>query len=200
MPPETKGIHRIVFQPSGRQGDVSDGANLLDAARGLGVEIESICNGRQTCGKCQVTVEPGYFPKYGITSAAEHLVAIDNREARYFARRPALPGRRLACACRVTGDLVLFVPEESQARKQVVRKAASERAIEIDPAMRLYYVEVAAAPYAGTSARRLGPHRGGAGRGLRAEGRAAGPPPVGRAAGSRAPGRLEGDRHDLAGA
>ena len=51
-------------------------------------------------------------------------------------------GRRLACGCEVLGDLVVFVPEESQARKQIVRKAATERAIVIDPAIRLYYVEV----------------------------------------------------------
>ena len=40
------------------------------------------------------------------------------------------------------GDLVVVVPEESQARKQVVRKAVTERAIVVDPAIRLYYVEV----------------------------------------------------------
>lgn len=120
-----------------------DGANLLDAARALGVELESICNGRQTCGKCQVTVEEGYFPKHGIISEAGHLTSVDSREARYFARHPSLPGRRLACACEVHGDLMVFVPEESQARKQVVRKAVTERAIEVDPAIRLYYVEVA---------------------------------------------------------
>ncbi len=37
---------------------------------------------------------------------------------------------------------MIFVPEESQARKQVVRKAATVRAIEIDPPIRLYYVEI----------------------------------------------------------
>ncbi len=139
MPSET---HRIVFQPSGRQGEVPDGANLLDAARSLGVEIESICNGRQTCGKCQVTVEEGTFPKHGIISSAGHLTTPDGRETHYWAKNPPLPGRRLACACEVRGDLALFVPEESQARKQVVRKAVTERAIVIDPAIRLYYVEV----------------------------------------------------------
>ncbi len=122
------------------------GANLLEVARSLGVEIESICNGRQTCGKCQVTVETGHFPKHGITSATGHLSAADGREAHYFEKHPPLPGRRLACACEVHGDLMIFVPEESQARKQVVRKAASERAIEVDPAIRLYYVEVAELP------------------------------------------------------
>ena len=39
------------------------GTNLLDAARMLGVEIEAICSGKQTCGKCQIEVEEGLFPK-----------------------------------------------------------------------------------------------------------------------------------------
>ena len=63
------GTHRVVFQPSGRQADVPDGTVLLDAARAMGVEIEAICAGRQTCGKCQVTVEEGYFPKHGVSVA-----------------------------------------------------------------------------------------------------------------------------------
>jgi uncharacterized 2Fe-2S/4Fe-4S cluster protein (DUF4445 family) len=37
---------------------------------------------------------------------------------------------------------MINVPEESQARKQVVRKAAGERAIAVDPAIRLYYIEI----------------------------------------------------------
>lgn len=133
---------RVIFQPSGRQGEVPAGTNLLDAARMLGVEIEAICSGKQTCGKCQVTVEDGVFVKHGITSAAEHLTPPDGRESHYWEKNPRTNGRRLACGCEVLGDLVVFVPEESQARKQIVRKAATERAIVIDPAIRLYYVEV----------------------------------------------------------
>ncbi len=134
--------YRVVFQPSGRQGQVPAGTNLLDAARLLGVEIEAICSGRQTCGKCQITVEEGSFPKHGITSAADHLSAPDGRETHYWDKHQPPPGRRLACACEIQGDLMVFVPEESQARKQVVRKAATERAIVVDPAIRLYYVEI----------------------------------------------------------
>jgi uncharacterized 2Fe-2S/4Fe-4S cluster protein (DUF4445 family) len=141
---DTHTTHRVVFQPSGRQGEVIAGTNLLDAARALGVEIEAICSGKQTCGKCQITVEEGAYPKYGITSDPSHLTAPDGREATYFGHFAQLPGRRLACACEVAGDVVIFVPEESQARKQVVRKAATERAINVDPAVRLYYVEIEA--------------------------------------------------------
>lgn len=135
--------YRVVFQPSGRQGVVPAGTNLLDAARALGVEIEAICSGRQTCGKCQIAVAEGTFAKHGMTSAANHLSAPDGREQSYWEKHPHVAGHRLACACEVLGDVVVFVPEESQARKQVVRKAATERRIAVDPAVRLYYVEIA---------------------------------------------------------
>src|SRR3712207_5930295 len=78
---------KVVFQPSGRQGHVAAGTSLLDAARQLGVDIDSICGGRQTCGKCKVLVEQGVFPKYGIESASEHVTPPEAAECDYFARQ-----------------------------------------------------------------------------------------------------------------
>ena len=134
----------LVMLPSGRRGQVATGGNLLEAARQLGVELESICAGRQTCGKCQVVVEVGAFAKHGITSAEDHLSPVGEAELA-CCQQQGIEGRRLACAARITGDLVLSVPEESQARKQIVAKAATERAIEVQPAVRQVYVEVAPA-------------------------------------------------------
>ena len=105
----------LVMLPSGRRGQVARGTNLLEAARQLGVELESICAGRQTCGKCQVIVERGAFAKHGITSAEDHLSPAGASEEA-CCREHAIEGRRLACAAQITGDLVLSVPEESQAR------------------------------------------------------------------------------------
>lgn len=130
----------VVLLPSGHRGRVPYGANLLDAARTLGVELESICGGRQTCGKCQVVLEQGEFPKHGILSAPDHLSALDGREMAYR-QAHSLNGRRLACACRVFGDVIISVPVESQARKQIIAKAATERVIAIKPAVRQVYVE-----------------------------------------------------------
>ncbi len=130
--------------PSGSKGAVPRGTNLLDAARALGVEIESICGGSQTCGKCQIVVEEGTFLKHGLTSSAGHLSVPDAREAAYRQKHDLAEGRRLACACEVVGDLLITVPEESQARKQIIAKAATERAIDVQPAVRLVYVEVEA--------------------------------------------------------
>ncbi len=131
----------IALMPSGRRGQVPQGTTLLDAARLLGVELESICGGRQTCGKCQIVVEEGHFPKHNITSVADHLTPMGPVEAAYLAENNIV-GRRLACACEVTGDLLINVPEESQARKQIIAKAATDRVIEIDPAVRQIYIEV----------------------------------------------------------
>ncbi len=132
---------QIALMPSGRKGSVSQGINLLKAAQELGVELESICGGRQTCGKCQVVVEEGHFPKHALTSRADHLSPPTSREIEY-SQEHRLQGRRLACAAEVLGDVLISVPEESQARKQVIAKAASERSIEIDPAVRQVYVEM----------------------------------------------------------
>ncbi len=133
---------RVIFQPAGRQGLVLAGTSLLDAARQLGVEIESICGGRQTCAKCQVRVEDGVFARHGITSSSQHISGEGEREAAYRADKGLLPGCRMSCDARVQGDVLVTVPEESRAHKQVVRKAASVRAIELDPAVRLCYVEL----------------------------------------------------------
>jgi len=53
----------VVFLPSGRRGKFPTGITLLEAARQLGEPIESICGGHVACGKCQVQIEQGTFPK-----------------------------------------------------------------------------------------------------------------------------------------
>lgn len=132
---------QLVLMPSGRNGQVLRGTNLLDAARELGVELESICGGRQTCGKCQIIIEQGNFAKHGINSQSDHLSPTTPLEAEY-AQIHGLEGRRLACAAQILDDVLITVPEESQAHKQIIAKAATERSIEVEPAVRLIYVEV----------------------------------------------------------
>lgn len=134
---------KVVFQPNGRQGEVPRGMILLEAARRLGVEIESICGGHQTCSKCKVVVESGEFAKFGVRSSGEALSPAGTREEEYARRNNFAPDMRMSCACQVLDDVVISVPEESQTRKQVVRKGIGvDRPINVDAAMRLYYVEL----------------------------------------------------------
>ena len=46
----------IVFTPSGKRGRFAIGTPVLQAARALGVDIDSVCGGRAICGRCQVTL------------------------------------------------------------------------------------------------------------------------------------------------
>ena len=134
---------KVVFSPSGRRGVFHTGTPLLEAARELGVDVDSVCGGRGLCGRCQVTCTEGDFPKLGITSKQEHLSPFSVTEQKYGERKTPLDtGRRLSCQATVRGDLLIDVPPESQIHRQLVRKEAEQRDITLDPVIHLHYVEV----------------------------------------------------------
>jgi uncharacterized 2Fe-2S/4Fe-4S cluster protein (DUF4445 family) len=132
----------VVFTPSGRRGRFPGGVTVLDAARALGVDLDSVCGGRGICGRCQVVPMDGGFPKHGITSSPEHLIALTEPEERYRTRDGLAEDRRLGCHARICGDLVVDVPPESQIHRQVVRKEADAHPIEVLPVVRLHFLEV----------------------------------------------------------
>lgn len=132
---------KVIFQPSGRRGEIDEGMTLLDAARHLGVDIESICGGKGTCGKCKVRIEEGYFEKDAMDSRMSHLTPLTEVEKK-FIKPDEGPNMRLACAAELRGDVKVFVPEKSRAGKQIVRKAAKELSIKLDPAVKKYYLEI----------------------------------------------------------
>ncbi|WP_334194489.1 ASKHA domain-containing protein [Pararhodobacter sp.] len=133
----------VIFTPSGKRGRFAPGTPVLTAARQLGVDLDSVCGGRGICSKCQVSPGVGAFPKHGVTVAPEALSEWNAVEQRYKDKRGMIDGRRLGCQAKIMGDVVIDVPPESQLHRQVVRKAASARAVAMDPATRLFYVEVA---------------------------------------------------------
>jgi uncharacterized 2Fe-2S/4Fe-4S cluster protein (DUF4445 family) len=133
----------VVFTPSGKRGHFPVGTPVLTAARQLGVDLDSVCGGRGICSKCQVTPSFGEFSKHGLTATEDALSEWNTVEQRYDDKRGLKEGRRLGCQATVQGDIVIDVPEESQVHKQVIRKAASNRVITMDPATKLYFIEVA---------------------------------------------------------
>ncbi len=128
--------------PSGKRGRFPLGTPILDAARQLGVYVESVCGGRATCGRCQIEVQEGQFAKHGITSSFDHISPKGPKEERYERVRGLPEGRRLSCSATVQGDLVVDVPQDTVVNAQVVRKAATNRVIERNAAVQLCYVEV----------------------------------------------------------
>ncbi|MBU2055569.1 MAG: DUF4445 domain-containing protein [Proteobacteria bacterium] len=132
--------HQVIFQPSGRRGKILEGKTVLEAARSLGVGIESVCGGKKTCGKCRIRIEAGTFARHGIVSLPENLSPFTDEEAKLIGDKERAEGFRLACAAAIIGDALIFVPEQSRVNGQVVRKEAVERTISLNPAVRLFPV------------------------------------------------------------
>jgi len=132
--------YQVIFQPSGRRGEIPEGTTVLEASRLLGVGIESVCGGKKSCGKCRIRIESETFDRYGITSFHDHLSPFTEEEGKLIGEKERAEGFRMACAAVIRGDVLIFVPEESRTGKQVVRKEASEKTILLNPAVRLFPV------------------------------------------------------------
>ncbi|MGB9920222.1 MAG: ASKHA domain-containing protein [Moorellales bacterium] len=132
----------VIFQPSGRRGQLEAGVSLLEAARLLGVEVESACGGAGTCGKCRVRVENGLFPKLGIVSRPDHLSPLTQVEKDTLSVQELEANYRLACQARLQGDVLVYLPEQSRTGRQVILETGRQRAFSVNPAVRKYYLEV----------------------------------------------------------
>ena len=134
---------RVVFTPSGRRGRFATNTTVLEAARELGVDLDSVCGGRGICGRCQIELSEGSFAKHGIESRHDHLSSFSRVEADYAREQSLADNRRLGCSSRILGDVVIDIPPDSQVHRQVVRKRAEVHDIDINPLVRLYFIEVA---------------------------------------------------------
>jgi uncharacterized 2Fe-2S/4Fe-4S cluster protein (DUF4445 family) len=133
---------RVAFMPSGRRGEFPSGTTILDAARALGVYVESACGGRAICGRCQVTQAEGAFPKLNIESRPGHISEPNETEVQFAREHGLRPGRRLGCQTRIFADIVVDVPADSQMHRQVVRKRAEQKRLPLDPAVTLHKIAV----------------------------------------------------------
>ena len=121
---------RVIFQPSGKRGEIEEGKSVLEASIELGVGIESLCGGKQRCGKCKVKILAGEFSPF------------TEEEAKFIEEPERAKGFRLSCSARIFGDALIFVPEESLIQRQVIRKEIIEKKIELKPAIASYFVKL----------------------------------------------------------
>jgi len=140
--PETRQA-MIVFSPSGKRGRFPVGTTVLQAARELGVDIDSVCGGRARCCRCQVEPVEGTFAKEGIASSADHLGGLTEDERICRSNGQLDSANRLSCQARILGNIGIDVPSASQVHQQVVRKDFEARTIELDPVIHLYFTQVA---------------------------------------------------------
>ena len=135
---------QIVFTPSGKRGEIALGKSVLEAAQQLGVDLDTVCGGRGLCDRCQIDQSVGEFAKFKIHSRPGHLSKPSSIEVEFFDLKPQAPPpiRRLGCQAKLLGDVVIDIPPQSQAHRQVVRKRADVHDITVNPAVRIYYAEV----------------------------------------------------------
>ncbi len=121
---------QVIFLPSGRRGEVPEGKTVLEASRELGVGIESLCGGIRSCGKCKIKWVQG------------DLSPFTEEEGKLVTESERTEGYRLGCAAQILGNVQIFIPEESRTQEQVVKKEASEKSIELKPAVALQFAEL----------------------------------------------------------
>jgi len=133
---------KIVFSPSGKHGKFPVGTSVLQAARELGVDIDSTCGGRALCGRCQVEPVEGTYAKEGIISSPDHLSDLTQDEQYCRKTGQLKAGNRLSCHAKILADVRIDVPAASQVHQQVVRKEYDAHSIELDPLVHLYFTQV----------------------------------------------------------
>jgi uncharacterized 2Fe-2S/4Fe-4S cluster protein (DUF4445 family) len=140
MSQDTDRAYLAVFQPSGLTAYVSHGATLLEAAQTLAIQLDGVCGGKGTCGKCKVRVKEN-----SLDACRGSLSPLSDAERKLLTQQEQREGHRLACQARIQGDLVIFVPEEDASAEQATRKALTERHILSKPAVNRLHVEMAPA-------------------------------------------------------
>ncbi len=128
----------VIFQPSGLRGKIPKGKTVLEAAREFGENIESLCGGKGTCGKCKILIPESGYTKYGIDSRRKNLSGWQKTEANFIDKKQRTDGFRLACCAVIKGDVLAFVPEESRAAKQIVSKRLHPAPVPYDPIVEKY--------------------------------------------------------------
>ena len=143
--------HTVIFQPSGRRGQIDHGLSVRAAARSLGVDIESICAENSTCGKCKVLIEEGTFERYGITSTRRASLDPRNGGDGILCRAFSHAGRPWMAAWAGAPGLPGQDTREtylSTCRRRAAETSRSsgnpprEREIQIKPSIRKYLVEL----------------------------------------------------------
>ena len=114
-----------MFQPQGRKARFDDKTTVLQAANALGIDINSICGGAGSCGKCVVKILKG-IEGFGDPSPEEVDILGDRLGGNY----------RLACRSQITGDAVILVPRESWRGAQRLQSEGLETPVTLKPNIR----------------------------------------------------------------
>lgn len=123
--------YSIDFEPVGRRGPCPAGDTLLDTARGLGVDLASVCGGSGSCGRCKVQIVAGKLTPITLSEEAELSAA------------ELAQGYRLACLAEPLSDCRVHVPPESLTALQRTQVEGLDVPVAVEPAVANYTVKMA---------------------------------------------------------
>jgi len=121
----------VTFLPDYGSVTVVPGTPLLEAARDLGLRLQSPCGGQGRCGKCLVQVPSGVDDPTPV-------------EMRILSPAQLGDGWRLACQTRVVADTLVTVPESSLAIEHRIMVEGAEREVLVEPNVRKISLRLAA--------------------------------------------------------
>jgi uncharacterized 2Fe-2S/4Fe-4S cluster protein (DUF4445 family) len=115
--------HRVFFHPPVLEGVVDEGKTIMAAAGEMAVEIESLCGGKEKCGKCRVVLEEG----------RENLSPLEETEKKFLISGEIDAGYRLACAARIGGPVSVRIPKETRPSEMVILEGGEGFSIKVEP-------------------------------------------------------------------
>jgi uncharacterized 2Fe-2S/4Fe-4S cluster protein (DUF4445 family) len=124
----------VVFSKYGKNAQLSDGKNILDAAKNVNIEISAVCGGRGLCGKCRIVVKEG----------AQNLGAVSHLETMSLSKEELAAGYRLACCAlgKGEGTTLVEVPPESRVEQQRLLVAGIETTVASNPSVKKFLVRL----------------------------------------------------------
>lgn len=106
--------YKVLFAPTLTETRQEAGKTILDAARELGLYIDSQCNGRGKCGRCRIRVVEGKAGPF--TQEESEFISLTDKGLGY----------RLACMARVAGDMTVLIPQENVLSSEAAKKVFSK--------------------------------------------------------------------------
>ena len=106
---------KVFFKSHNKEVECEIGEKLLDVARNADIFIDAPCNGNKSCGKCKVKLLEG-------NCDTEKTVHISDEELEQ--------GYILACATKVTGDMVVEVPSKLSSSMHGMKIEGSDKKVD----------------------------------------------------------------------
>jgi uncharacterized 2Fe-2S/4Fe-4S cluster protein (DUF4445 family) len=120
----------VTVQPQDLRLDSRGDDDLLTTLHNAGIDMESICGGEGTCGKCRIRILEG------------NVTDPTSEEEEHLSGEQLNQGERLACRTYPLSDLTIYVPASSLTSEQRLQLECELEVTGFEPAVRSHEVEV----------------------------------------------------------